>query len=586
MNHAISFSFACVATLLGRASSLGVSAHSFRRDVQRDGGATSANVLSAIGSGDDAAAPAGMSSVAQLLSTFGAQAESNLETIDQRHAAEELRLKAGMSQSDNPDVRLALEQSITGNAESLKETKHVYQDMLKFSNSMAGLLQSATPSTGNCQHMSCGAYSSCTETSAGAKCICNEGYIGVGSACSPPPEFAPQRVLLEGSGASAAVADVHVAVLDADKVGIVFRDISRSNSGHVIVGLVRNSGKVELGAPQQFTNEGAAAYDPLVAGTGAGRMAIAWRDQHRDGSGWVRGATVGGSGIRGAEMFLQWGEPVSVCRGQSHRMAIIPLPGSRCALMYNDRLQASQGEKESAFGSAALLQIGHQGAAAVQGTFRFIDSPVCRIEATKVKPNAFVLAARAEPLILDEFSQYYAVPIKQEAVAIYGELVDDDLVFDPNVLSLVPNGTQIWARGVSLIAPETVAYAYQEGSDLKIKMSVVQIDPSTHRMQVKAGPSELHTGFSPYVSTLSMPYTAGDPHSLVYFEDGNTSTSKVNVCAWSASNQVLDQCEDFVWLPHKLGSVSGVHLAGGKTLMVFTTEAQELYYTVFGLTKK
>mmetsp|Transcript_52009 Transcript_52009/g.96275 ORF Transcript_52009/g.96275 Transcript_52009/m.96275 type:complete len:590 (-) Transcript_52009:100-1869(-) len=587
LNHAILFSFTYVATLPFGVFTAGVSsaARVLRSSVQSNHGAASSTVLSP---GTDPAmmgTPSSLSSVAHILSYFHDEAEANERLLTQRHTDEATRLQIGIAQSDNKDVKLALAQSATNNEESLRETQRVYDNMREFTESMRSLLQKANNAGGNCQQISCGEFSSCTETPAGAKCMCNEGYVGIESTCRAPPEFAPHKILLEGEGSRSTVADLQVTLLEANKIGIVFRDTSKSNAGNVIVGVVKDSGKVDLGPPEQFTADGAAAFDPVIAGAGNGRMAIAWRDQHREGHAWVRGATVGASGIRGAELFVQWGPSVAVSKGQSHKMSIVALPKNRCALMYNDQAEAAQGQQAESYGTAALVEIGHQGEASIQSTYRFMDGPVCRIEAVKVKPTGFLLAGRATPLVPDVLSSY-TQSSNQEAIAIYGEMVDDDLVFDPNVLSLAPNKTQIWARGVSLIAPDTVAYAYQEGGDLQIKMSVVQINPTTHRMEVTAGPRPLHDGFSPYVSMLSMPYTASDPHTLVYFQDDSASSSKVNVCAWASSSQTLDRCENFVWLPHKLGSVSGVHLAGGRVLMVFTNEEQEPYYTVFGLTKK
>merc|ERR1712151_1481809 len=50
-----------------------------------------------------------------------------------------------------------------------------------------------------------------------------------------------------------------------------------------------------------------------------------------------------------------------------------------------------------------------------------------------------------------------SISTQQEAMAMYGEMVDNDLVFDPNPVNLEPKSPQIWARGVSLVAPNTVA---------------------------------------------------------------------------------------------------------------------------------
>merc|ERR1719198_864923 len=175
--------------------------------------------------------------------------------------------------------------------------------------------------------------------------------------------------------------------------------------------------------------------------------------------------------------------------------------------------------------------------------------------------------------------------MNQEAIAVFGEAVGNDLVFDPNALNLEPQGTDIWARGISLIAPNTVAYAYQEGvNNSEMKMAVMKVDPTTHALQVMQAPAVIRKGFSPYVSMINLPYTPTDPHTLLYYQMGNSAM--VNVCAWSSEEGKLDRCEDFTWLSDSVASVHGARLEGGKALMVFSSADGVPYYTVFGLAKK
>merc|ERR1719436_1511112 len=115
-------------------------------------------------------------------------------------------------------------------------------------------------------------------------------------------------------------------------------------------------------------------------------------------------------------------------------------------------------------------------------------------------------------------------------------------------------------------------------------MAVVEIDPVAHHMSIVGRPAVIHNGISPYVSMLSVPYAPADPHTLIYYENGESSM--VNLCSWSATARTLERCEDFTWLTQKLTSVSGVHLGGGKSFMVFTPESGVPYYGVFGLSKK
>merc|ERR1712079_813669 len=116
---------------------------------------------------------------------------------------------------------------------------------------------------------------------------------------------------------------------------------------------------------------------------------------------------------------------------------------------------------------------------------------VCRLKVTKVTPTAFVLAVRAGKATNDMDP---SIATRQEAMGIYGELVGSNLVFDPNPINIEPRGRQIWARDVSLIAPSTIAYAYQEGIGKKMQMAVVEIDPISNHMKVVQEPVVFHNG--------------------------------------------------------------------------------------------
>jgi hypothetical protein len=336
-----------------------------------------------------------------------------------------------------------------------------------------------------------------------------------------------------------------------------------------------------LSPPEAFTVAAGQAFDPVVVGTEGKRVLVAWRDQDKDGLGWLRAGAMGITGIRGADQHMTWGQPVNLCRSQSHKMGLISLPGNRVVAVYADKVKSTPNMPAESFGNSVLLNLGSTGALTKLGQFRFSDYPVCRLEVTKLSPTSFIVAARAGQAV-DEMDS--AVTENQEAMALYGEMSGDDLVFDPNPVNLEPKGTHIWARGVSLIAPNTFAYAYQRGQSKKIMMAVVTVDPKTHKMQVVHSPTPVKEGLSPYVSMLSVPYTASDPHTLIYYD--NKGESMVNICRWDSHKFTLDRCEDFQWLQGKVKSASGVHLGGGKSFMVFAAENGVPYYGVFGVSKK
>lgn len=536
----------------------------------------------------------GFQHLLKTISKFKAFAASSRKAAAERHGAEETALEAAAKLAGDEESRLALQQSVTASKQSLKETSRIYDQMDKFSESMGSLLQNTFGSQATtCEELVCGEYAECTTTDQGAQCVCNEGYVGMGQDCRPPPEFLPHKLILGNSAAQAS--DIDVSIFRGNRIAVVFRDASRGGAGRIVVGTVRGAGVAELSPPDQFTLQGEQAFSPVVAGTDSMRLAVAWRDEHRSGNCWVRAALLGGTGIRGADMAITWGEPVHFCKGQGHKMALIPLPSDQIALAYADKtIQAPNnavaaagnsflGVTADSFGNALLASISSTGSISISGQFRFSDQAVCRLEATKVTPTSFVLAARAasaaDPLEPGKV-------IKQEAIAVHAELVENELVFDPNTAVLEPEQGQIWARGVSLVAPNTVAYAYQDGTDMSMKLTVLEVDPASKHLSVATNPTVVRKGFSPYVSMLSVPYTLSDPHTLIYYEDETTKSSMFSVCTWEPTSRRLSHCEDFPWLNQRLRSVSAAHLGDGKSFLAFATEDGVPYYGVIGLSKK
>eukprot|EP00746_Dinoflagellata_sp_MGD_P010942 gnl/MRDRNA2_/MRDRNA2_122787_c0_seq1.p1 gnl/MRDRNA2_/MRDRNA2_122787_c0~~gnl/MRDRNA2_/MRDRNA2_122787_c0_seq1.p1 ORF type:complete len:614 (-),score=99.20 gnl/MRDRNA2_/MRDRNA2_122787_c0_seq1:25-1644(-) len=514
-----------------------------------------------------------------LVHRFKDFASENSNGVAARHESEAARLSAAIKQTTDPQVKLALEQSITSNEESKSEAEKVYSNIIKFSDSLEKVLGPAYEAGKSCGNVVCSEHASCTSTTLGPQCVCDEGYVGNGQNCHAPEAFMPQKLLHDGAaGRSPKVNDLHVSVFGGKKLVAAFRDESHGNSGVVMLGFLQG-GDVSWSTPNRFTQQGK-AFSPVVVGLPSNRIVVAYRDANREGTGWMRSAEVGVSGVRGADMHLSWGPGTMLGRNQAHGFALVPLPGNRVAAIFPDSTPATMTRPREPFGNSLLAVVGPKGSLSVVGKFRWTDAPVVRVEVTQLTPASFVVAARAGKAV-DELDTSKIT--RQEAMVVYGELDDTDLVFDPNALNIEPAATQVWGRGVGLVAPNMFGYAYQLGKTQKTKLAIIHVDPETHRMKIADGPMELGEGFSPYVSMLSVPYSPADPHTLVYYQPKDKAM--LNVCDVTSVGK-LQHCEDFSWAAQPLGSVAGVTVQGGKSLFLFTTKEGVPYYQVVGLSKK
>lgn len=521
-----------------------------------------------------------------LLERFHSFAVEGNEQVDMRHLQESAETHAAIQAANTTATQLALTQASAIDAESLVETKKVLTSVKDFTTTLETALGAAYEGSKGCANLVCGKHASCTETTLGGQCICDEGYIGNGRDCHAPDSFIPHKLLVEGqSGMSTHVAELHVAVFMGTKVVAAWRDITNGNIGRVIVGHT-TPGDVIWTTPERFSATATSkAFAPQVVGLPSNRIAVVYRDAARGGACWLRGAEVGISGLRGASSHLTWGEPLTFCQGQSHNMAILSLASSKVAVFFADRTAATATAEEEIFGNALLAGIEANGGVSMAGKTRFIDRPVVRIETIQVSPSSFAIGVRASKKV-DEMNTELVT--RQEALAIFGEMVDGDLVFDPNMLALEPKEEQIWARGMSLIAPDTFGYAYQLGREKELRLDVIHVDPKTHRMKIVTGPHLVAKGLSPYVSMLNYPYAPTDSHTFVYYE--KKKETMINVCRWrpaeAGHHAGLQHCEDFTFTKQPVNSMAGVTLTGGRALFLFTTEDKVPYWQVLGVSKK
>lgn len=508
-----------------------------------------------------------ISNLRAVLQRFDNLADDSLRRADQLDSA-----PGGQAQAAS--VQEALGQSAHFSAQSLNATRRIYENMKRISASVQEFLG---PAQRGCDNLRCGMHASCSETDSGPQCVCNEGFIGLGSDCHAPPQLLPHPLLPKRVS---QVEELGISMVGDSHVVVVFRDAARQDSGWMVLCTASDTGPLQLGFAQRFTPRGVKAYNPVVTGTESSRLTIAWRDEPGKGKGWLRGAAPATNPMdAGVEQGYSWGEAFSLDSWQANKMALVSLPQDRVAVLYSD--------VEDKFGGALLAKVEAQGAVVTLRNFRFLDAAVARLEVAKVSPSSFVVAMRAGPIRLADSEE----DIGREAVALFGEVIDDTLSFDSELVNLAPQSEKVWARGVALIAPNTVAYAYQDGGNQSTNMAVLEVSTSqapgsedSSRLRVVQRPVIVDHRLSRHLQLLSVPYSESDPHTVMCQEHG--SQGLVSICSWDAQAKELGRCENFPWIGSPLRSAAGVVLADGRVAAAVSTPSGTPYLSLFNLAKK
>ena len=213
------------------------------------------------------------------------------------------------------------------------------------------------------------------------------------------------------------------------------------------------------------------------------------------------------------------------------------------------------------------------------GTFHFLEYAATRLTAKLLTPTSFIIGYRGTKAV-DEMDP--DIVHRQEASAMYGELVATELSFDPNPIDLEPETTNIWDRGLSLLGPNTFGYAYETGKDQATHLAVIHAD-ADHQMKVMSR-TKLSEGFSPFVRMVDVPYSIDDPHTLTYFQRDKKNIA--SICALNMTGGNLTDCEETVWMDRELSSVASTSLGNGRTLFAFADKDGIPYYHVIGLSQK
>lgn len=455
-------------------------------------------------------------------------------------------------------------------------------------NFMATLKQAmgARGSALSCDDLFCGNHAYCTVSALeGAQCNCEEGYEGTGFVCNPPRSLNMHALIrVQPNAPQPQVADLHVATFDGNRLGVAYRDVTRSHQGYLLIGRAGAS-EVDWDAPVLFSNQSMAFSPVLTALRDGSGFAVAFRDANLGGNGILLGGTYG-PGNR----TLALGPGKAFARHQAQAMAILPLSGSRVAVVFSEHvLGGSSGQLTGGamYGAAMLAHVlpGTGEPPSFLAKHRFASGPVARISATLLSPTSLVVAFR-----LGDTGQPNQMA---EASAIYGQVHGNKLVFDPHPMSLEPHVPQIWARSVAPIDHHTFSYTYHSGMEEVTKQAILRIDNVTHRMFPVQAPTVIGRGFTPYVFTASDLFfdaSSGEaslrqetgPRLFTFYNRAGSSYPQGHMCKVTAEG-LPASCRDVDWATPELISAGSAAVGDGRLMLVSTDAKGVPFYKLVGL---
>lgn len=520
--------------------------------------------------------------IPELLDRFKVFAVQQQALTDRRHDLEIQRLNAAMAAANTSSDKEALNETVHTNVEFRLEAQNAYLQMLNYVNTLKAVATGSDTSARTCKEITCGSYAVCDEGKHGAKCRCEEGFDGDGFQCFPPHHFTAVGLVpsLGSKGPKPNVKEIHITAFNDVHLAVAYRDASKSNRGFVMVGRA-GLALVKWGKPESFSGT-AKAYSPVVAGLGAASLLIGYRDAEKGGSGFI----VAGALNATDQYKVLLSTPEVFARNQAQKMSILQLPHNRAALMYAERIVDPEGNVLEAYGGACLAQVdlpaNHSMAPpppSVMGKYRFSDVAVSRLSATLLSDTSFVVGYRGT-----KQESGGATPPYQEASVVWGQMKDGELAFSPNAVSLEPDTSQIWERGVAVVSATMFAYSYYCGITQEIKMTILKVDPTTHQMAITDGPRRLSAGKSNYVGAINVPFAPEIPHTYTFFEKPGEGVGTAQICRISSMGRIADCAErPFAGYDIDGSAISGQLLWDGRLIFAFATKTGEPYYQVEAL---
>lgn len=508
---------------------------------------------------------------AEMLDKLSGYLKRTHSSMEARYDLEKQRLSAAAQGTPpNSTDRKALQDALQRSEASRAESMAASLEMLQFYYAVKAIMGSKSAAPG-CQFLVCGRHATCIEKGGQAHCRCEPCFEGDGfmcrpARCGPVTDFSAQPLLgqppigypVVPQTTPKGVVELQLVSFSSDKLAVAVRDSHLGNRGFLIVGRAGNT-EIVWGSWKEFSG-GVKAFGIALAGFPNGRLAIAFRDADRSGTGYL----MAGFLTDAKKLIVEFVKPQAFARDQAQHAALVPLASSRVACLYSEHAFDASA-KAKPFGGMALVQVGEGGHLKTLGKYHFAHGElVTRITATPLSPSSFVVAYRVVPGVAAPPNE----PSK-ELSALWVGMHGTELMVDPHPVTLEPERVNMWARSVALVAQNLIAYSYQSGTEKATKLVTLHVNPKTHRLTVADGPHLLSKGSTSFVHAVSLPSGAASPKTFTYFQKpGGTATAQV--CRISPQGSIAS-CQEVPWADAELKSVSGVRLPDGRMALAFAS---------------
>jgi len=498
--------------------------------------------------------------VAEMLDKLQASVKQQSFVSHEHFQGELRRLRGAISQAaDSANLKL-LEDTLEQTEREKMEAEAANLEAMQYYHTVRAAFgsQGGAPS---CDFLTCGRHAVCRSSkSQRAFCECEPCFSGDGFTCRPSkctaetfyssqPVVPWSRSGLKPDPVSAAA--VSIALLGEGSVAVAIQDELRGGQGFLSVGHVK-SREVVWGEWQLFSPD-SAAFQPTLVSLGE-RLLISYRDAEEEGKGYLVSGHPDGEDLTNFKVALS--RPYLLAKKLRQKVTLVPLSGSRVACLFGGEMGDSQTQ---APGRAVLVRA--LDGISLLGRYHFgAKAPISEVAATKLTEDSFVVAYRQLP------------PSDQELGATSKELsatwmkvsADDLLVVSGHHLALEPERAGMLHRDLALVSQNLFAYSYYSGAEKKTKMSLIQLDPSSHRMSPLGEPTVLAVGYNSFVGAVSLPSGSQVPSTFTYLQPvGKSSAAKV--CGVSAAQRVSG-CKDLHWAEAELQAAQAVKLQDGRLL--------------------